>query len=107
VGATLLLRTRAFPLVVEVVALVAAGLVVTWQLLLSWYRAEPGQWWGPVAVALGVAALALVVLAYQPPSHVRARLRQNADRFEALAVVALVPVAVGVFGVYPRLLETF
>jgi hypothetical protein len=107
VGVTLLLRMRAFPLTLEVVALVAAGLVIGAGLLVVWARATPGVWWGPAAVAVGMSALALVVLAYQPPPHVRALARQYADRLEAGAVMALVPVALGVFQVYPRLLDTF
>ena len=107
VAVALLLRTRAFPLAVEMLALLAGGLAVGAQLLLSWSRLVAGQWWLPVAVSVAVAAVALVILAYRPPPHVRARLRQNADRLEGLAVVALVPVAVGVFDVYPRLLESF
>jgi hypothetical protein len=44
---------------------------------------------------------------HRPRPHVRARARQLADRLEGLVVVAAVPVAVGVFGVYERLLDTF
>ena len=58
-------------------------------------------------VSVVVAALGLATLSYQPPPHVRARLRQDADRLEGLAVVALIPIAVGVFDVYPRLLGSF
>lgn len=107
VSVALLLRMRAFPLAVEVVALVAGSLAVMAGLLARWIREAPDMWWGPPAAALGVGAIALVVLAYRPPPHVLARARQNADRFEALAVIALVPVTVGVFGLYSRLLDTF
>ena len=107
IAVALLLRTRAFPLAAEMLALIAGGLVVGAQLLLSWPGPRPGQWWPPVVVAVVVAALGLVTLAYHPPPHVRARLRQDADRLEGLAVVALIPIAVGVFDVYPRLLGSF
>lgn len=107
VAITLLLRARAFPLAVEMLALISGGLAVGAQLLLSWSRLTSGQWWQPVVVAVAVAAVALVTLAYRPPPHVRARLRRDADRLEGLAVVALIPVAVGVFDVYPRLLASF
>jgi type VII secretion integral membrane protein EccD len=107
VSVALLLRMRAFPLAVEVATLVTGSLAVMAGLLARWVRDAPGTWWGPPAAALGVCAVALVVLAYRPPPHVRARARQNADRFEAAAVIALVPVTVGVFGLYSRLLDTF
>lgn len=107
VALALLLRLRAYPLTVEVACLVAAALVVAAGLVHRWVEAEPGLWWAGTAVAGAVAAAALVVLGYEPRPHTRARARQLADRLEGLAVVALVPVAVGVFGVYSRLLDTF
>ncbi|KHD78610.1 hypothetical protein MB27_04600 [Actinoplanes utahensis] len=107
VAVALLLRTRAFPLAAEMLALIAGGLTVCAHLLLSWSGAAAGQWWLPVAGAVLVTAAALVTLAYRPAPHVRARLRRDADRLEGLAVVALIPVAVGVFEVYPRLLDSF
>ena len=107
VGVALFLRLRAYPLTVEVVALVASGLAVATGLVTRWVQAEPDLWWGGAAVALAVAALGVVVLGYRPPAYTRARARQLADRLEAIAVVALVPVAVGVFDVYARLLDTF
>lgn len=107
VSVALLLRMRAFPLAVEVVALVGGALAIMAGLLARWIRDAPDMWWGPPAAAVGACAIALVVLAYRPPPHVRARARQNADRLEAAAVIALVPVTVGVFGLYSRLLDTF
>lgn len=107
VASALLLRMRAFPLAVEVVGLVAAALVIVGGLLLRWVRETPGAWWGSALMALAFCAVALVILAYRPPPHALARARQYADRAEALTVMALVPVAVGVFGLYSRLLNTF
>jgi len=107
VGVALFLRLRAYPLTVEVVVLVASGLAVATGLVTRWIQSEPDLWWGGVGVALAVAALGVVVLGYQPPAYTRARARQLADRLEGIAVVALVPVAVGVFDVYARLLGTF
>lgn len=106
-GVALLLRLRAFPLTVEVVALLAAGLAVGTGLLVAWMRADPGLWWAGAVAALTVTGVALVLLAHRPQPHVRARARQLADRFEGLVVVVAVPVAVGVFGVYEELLNTF
>lgn len=103
----LLLRLRAYPLTVEVAVLIAASLVVMVGLGVRWVQADPAMWGGAVVVLLGVAAVGLAVLGYQPPPHLRARARQWGDRLEGLAVVALIPVAVGVFGLYATLLDTF
>lgn len=107
VALALLLRLRAYPLTAEVAVLVGAALVVVAGLVHRWVQAEPELWWAGSAVAGAVAAVGLVVLGYQPRPHILARARQLADRLEGLVVVALVPVAVGVFGVYSRLLDTF
>ncbi|MCO1658387.1 type VII secretion integral membrane protein EccD [Pseudonocardia humida] len=102
-----LIRLRAFPLTVEVVALVAASTVIALGLLLHWMATAADQWWAGALAAGAVAVGAVVLLDLRPRPHVRARARQFADRVEGLVVVATVPVAVGVFGVYERLLNTF
>jgi type VII secretion integral membrane protein EccD len=106
-AAAVLIRLRAFPLTVEVVALVAAALLIGVGLVLRWVAGAPQLWWAGALTAGSVAALAVVLLSHRPRPHVRARARQLADRLEGLVVVAAVPVAVGVFGVYERLLDTF
>ncbi|MBK0866301.1 MULTISPECIES: EsaB/YukD family protein [unclassified Saccharopolyspora] len=104
-GVSTFLRTRACPLVVEVAALTAATLVVVAGLVSRWAEALPAQWWGAALVALLVLAAGFVALTYRPPAHVQARARQIADRVEGIAVIAMVPVAVGVFGLYSQLLN--
>ncbi|CAL99925.1 type VII secretion integral membrane protein EccD [Saccharopolyspora erythraea NRRL 2338] len=106
-GVTTCLRARACPLTAEVVSLTAATLVVVVGLVSNWLFVAPAQWWGGVLVAVAVLSIGFAALAYRPPAHVRARARQLADRVEGVAVVAMVPVAVGVFGIYERLLQTF
>ncbi|WP_214406982.1 type VII secretion integral membrane protein EccD [Pseudonocardia lacus] len=106
-AAAVLIRLRAFPLTVEVVALVGASVVIAIGLLTSWMATAPDRWWAGALVAGAVAVGAVVLLDVRPRPHVRARARQVADRVEGLVVVATVPVAVGVFGVYERLLNTF
>lgn len=102
----LLSRARAYPLAVEVVALLAASLAVVVRLLLLW-GAESGGPVGPLAVLCVCAVLPLTVLAVRPPEHVRVRLRRLMNLVESVSVVALIPVAIGAFGVYDRLLHTF
>jgi type VII secretion integral membrane protein EccD len=98
-------RARVYPLVAEVAALLAAAGAVLAALLALWLaRAGPA---GPLGAVLALLAVALVVLGTEFPEHVRARLRRLGDRLEAVAVIAAVPLAVGVFGTYGQLLETF
>ncbi|MBA0053983.1 type VII secretion integral membrane protein EccD [Streptomyces sp. AJS327] len=103
-------RARAYPLVAEVVALQAAGTVLMLRLVALWMeRARDGAaevvW--PVLAACALALLPLGVLAARPPEHVRVRLGRALNGVESLGVVALLPLAVGAFGAYGRLLDTF
>jgi type VII secretion integral membrane protein EccD len=102
-----LLRMRAYPLTMEVVALLAAALAIGYTLLRRWIAVDPQAWWAAALSALAVAVIGLVLLSVTPRPHVRARARQLGDRLEGVVIVASVPVAVGVFGVYERLLQTF
>ncbi|NBM19855.1 type VII secretion integral membrane protein EccD [Streptomyces sp. GC420] len=105
VAVVLLSRARAFPLVAEVVALFAAGAVLVVRLLMLWMEHAGGA--GPLTVLGAAAVLPLLVLAVQPPEHVRVRLRRMADLVESIGMVGLFPLAVGVFGVYGQLLNKF
>lgn len=105
VAVVLALRARAFPLVAEVVVLLAAAAGVVVRLLTVW--AERSSAAAPLAVLVVLAVLPLVVLAVQPAEHVRVRLRRVGDLLESVGVIALLPLLVGVFGVYGRLLDTF
>lgn len=102
----LALRARAFPLVAEVVVLLGAAAVLTVRLVLTWAD-RTGDTAGPLAVLAVAAVLPLVVLAVEPAEHVRVRLRRLGDTLESIGVIALLPLAIGVFGVYGRLLDTF
>lgn len=105
VALVLLSRARAFPLVAEVVALFAAAAVLLVRLVMLWMGHAGGA--GPLALLCAAAVLPLLVLAVQPPEHVRVRLRRMADLVESIGVVGLFPLAVGVFGVYGQLLNKF
>lgn len=105
VALVLALRARAFPLVAEVVVLLAAAAGVAVRLLTVWAeRSSPAA---PLVVLVVLAVLPLAVLAVQPAEHVRVRLRRFGDLLESVGVITLLPLLVGVFGVYGRLLDTF
>ncbi|MFJ7961790.1 type VII secretion integral membrane protein EccD [Streptomyces sp. NPDC096324] len=105
VAVVLALRVRAFPLVIEVVALFGAGAVVAVRLVGVWQEHSGAA--GPLAVLVTLAVLPLMVLAVQPAEHVRVRLRRFGDVLESVGVIALFPLVIGAFGVYGRLLGTF
>jgi WXG100 protein secretion system (Wss), protein YukD len=97
-------RTRGFPLAAQQAALwfaVLGGVLVGG-------AGQAGR--TPTAVAAGLAGLALgivLLLLARPPAHTRAVFRQLGDVTELLAVVAMVPIGVGLFGIYGDLLGTF
>ncbi|WP_327263710.1 type VII secretion integral membrane protein EccD [Streptomyces sp. NBC_01232] len=105
VAVVLLSRARAFPLVAEVVALIAAAALLLVRLVMLWI--EHGGGAGPLAVLGATALLPLLALAVQPAEHVQVRLRRTADLIESVGMVGLFPLAVGVFGVYGQLLNKF
>ncbi|MFE9850598.1 type VII secretion integral membrane protein EccD [Streptomyces sp. NPDC005576] len=101
----LLSRSRAFPLIAEVVALIAAAGLLLVRLVVVWIGHGGGA--GALAVLCVAALLPLLGLAVQPPDHVRVRLQRTADLVESVGVVGLFPLAVGVFGIYGQLLDKF
>ncbi|MFI9270243.1 type VII secretion integral membrane protein EccD [Kitasatospora sp. NPDC052896] len=103
----LLARARAYPLVAEVGTLLAAALVLLVRLVTVWPDPAHGSAHTRLVVLCLLVLLPLAVLAVQPPEHVQVRLRRAADLVEAIGIVALFPLAVGVFGVYARLLGAF
>ncbi|WP_405476849.1 EsaB/YukD family protein [Streptomyces sp. NBC_00009] len=62
---------------------------------------------GPPAALVVLALMSLGVLAVRPAEPVRVRLRRVGDVLESVGVIALLPLVIGVFGVYGRLLGTF
>ncbi|MEU0129172.1 type VII secretion integral membrane protein EccD [Streptomyces sp. NPDC006289] len=105
VAVVLLSRARAFPLIAEVVALLTAAAVLVVRLVMLWMQHSGGA--GPIILLCVAAVLPLLVLAVEPPEHVRVRLRRTADLVESVGMVALFPLAVGVFGVFGQLLNKF
>ena len=67
----------------------------------------PAQGW-LVAAGLLVLAVAVVIsLTVTLADHSAAKLRLLANRFETLAILASVPLVIGLFGVFASLLTTF
>lgn len=100
----LALRSRSFPTTPAKVVLLIGAVLILLAMALS-YQRDFGAWLGVIgAVAvLCIAAIGLI----QPRPHVRARLRGWGNLIESLAVVALVPLALGVWHVYQDLLVLF
>lgn len=99
------LRTRTCPLTAQHAALWGAVAVALAHGLAA--RAAVLSM-GDVAMGVGPAFLLVAgLVTVRPPEHVRATLRRVGDVSEVLAVVALAPLVVGVFGVYVDLIERF
>jgi hypothetical protein len=58
-------------------------------------------------VLLVLALVVAILVAVRPANHQRASLRRLGNTFEALAVIALLPVLLGVFGIYADLVKAF
>ncbi|MCX9193767.1 type VII secretion integral membrane protein EccD [Carbonactinospora thermoautotrophica] len=106
-GVVLLNRARAYPLVGEVAALLLAAGAVLLALATGWARAGPATPWTPVVAVAAALVVPVLMLGVDFPEHLRARLRRLGDRLEGLAVMAMTPLTLGVFGTYGRLLDTF
>jgi type VII secretion integral membrane protein EccD len=106
-GIVLAARSRLFPLIPQVIGLQAATAVIGAGLFLTWTDRAPDARPLQAGVACAVAVVPLLVLAVDPPDHIRVRLRRTVDVIEAAAVIALTPVALGVFGTYERLLNVY
>ena len=99
------LRTRAFPLIVQQIPLVLAALAGSVAAVLTHQPSlTPARQAGLLVAGAVVVAVAAGV---QPAAHHRARLRRFGNLLEALAVIALLPLILGVFGVYGQLVGTF
>jgi type VII secretion integral membrane protein EccD len=98
------LRTRAFPLAVQQIALWFAVLVGMLAGVLGQSRlSEP-----LVAVILiAIAVLVVIMVLARPAAHQRAFLRRVGNAFEAVVVIALIPLLLGMFGIFSDLLRAF
>lgn len=99
------IRARSMPLAVERAALLASASISTVVILLSLIDHVPG--WLLVVVAGLLALLPCLFRLRAVPHHQRAQLRIYARRLEGLATLALLPLLVGLFGIYSQLIVTF
>ncbi|MUL43273.1 type VII secretion integral membrane protein EccD [Streptomonospora sp. PA3] len=100
-------RSRLFPLILQKAPLMAAALAIVVALAFAWVEQSAWALWPAIGGLLAVLLIPAVVLSSDPADHTRARLRRIANRFEAVAVIVLIPVAIGSFGTYERLINTF
>ena len=96
------LRGRHFPLATERAAIYGAALAAAATVVWS-QRETP---WAPLA-AVGLALVLAAVPFVRISDLAGAQLRRTATWLETLAVVATIPVLVGMFGLYTQLLESF
>ena len=98
------LRTRAFPLAAAQMALWFAVAAGTTYALLRQPLLDPVTTAGAL---LALAVLAGIAAAVRPAPHQRASLRRLGNLVEAVAMIAVIPLLLGVFGVYADLLGAF
>lgn len=99
----LALRTRSFPLVgAHVIVWSAVALICAVGVIV----AMPLQWWTFTLLGVAIATIFIGGVA-QPQPHVRARIRGWANLLEGVVIVALIPLALGIWHVYQDLLAMF
>jgi type VII secretion integral membrane protein EccD len=98
------LRTRAFPLAVQQMALWFAVLAGLLGGLLGQPRLDDLQ---VAAILAGLTVLVVIMVLARPAAHQRAFLRRIGNAIEALSVIALIPLLLGMFGIFSDLLEAF
>ena len=99
------LRTRAFPLTVQQVPLCLAAVAATIVGIVS--RLPLLGATGVTVLLAGMGVIVAVAAGVRPADHQRARLRRIGNFVEAVLVIGLIPLVLGVFGVYADLLGTF
>lgn len=101
------LRARSFPLAAERISLYAASGVGLVALTAASLRFFPDQPWVAGLAVLLLAACIAVSLTLNLPDHTEARLRLVAKRLETIAILASVPLVIGMFGIFSQLLGSF
>lgn len=101
------LRARAFPLAAERLSLYAAAGAGTVGLALALPAFLPALPWLPAVLLVLLAAGMMTAMQLDLPDHVSARFRLLANRLESVAVLASVPLLIGMFGVFAQLVRSF
>lgn len=101
------LRARSFPLAAERISLYLAAAVGVLALTRAALVDLPALPWLVGLLLLLVAAATLVSVLLKFPDHLEARLRLLANKVESIAILAAVPLAVGMFGIFAQLLASF
>ncbi|MCC3292105.1 type VII secretion integral membrane protein EccD [Arthrobacter sp. zg-Y1110] len=101
------LRARSFPLAAERISLYAASGVGLTALTLASLRFFSSAPWAVGLAVLILAACIAVSLTLDLPDHAEARLRLLAKRLETFAILASIPLVIGMFGIYSQLLDSF
>ena len=100
-------RSRAYPLVVEVVLLRAGAVLLFVRLVAVWMQANARPSFGAVVLLCAAAVLPLAATAVPLPERLRTRLSRGMDLAEPAGFIALLPLAVGVFAVDTQVLGAF
>lgn len=104
-GLTAVLRARAFPLRAQVWLLLVPSVTIGLVLIVT--HLATASAWLAVALLAGGALLVATAVLVRPAPHTRARLRGWGNVVETIAVVSLLPLLLGAFGVYDDLLGMF
>jgi type VII secretion integral membrane protein EccD len=106
---TLLLcsRSRLYPLAIERLGLFGAAGVVIWALVQNLSGRPPGGTLVAAGLVVALAMLGIFGLMWHPQRHVQARLGQVLDQVQLIAMLALVPLVLGAFGVFTDLLDVY
>lgn len=98
------LRTRAFPLTAQQMALWIAVLIGVVTGLLGQHLYSSAV---TAAMLFAVAGLVVILVVLRPAPHQRAFWRRTGNLIESLAVISLVPLLLGLGGIYGDLLQAF
>ncbi|WP_026817937.1 type VII secretion integral membrane protein EccD [Arthrobacter castelli] len=101
------LRAMSFPLAAQRLALYAASSIGVLAAANSLIRLSPSLFWVAGTLILVISLVIGAMLLIRLPAHVAARFRLAGKRFETISILAIIPLLIGLFGVFGQLLETF